>query len=256
MKRTMNLVLALVLLAICFAFGARAEALEDYCGTWAADGAAVEIWTEDGEGQCRAVFVDDSGEAEIWQYGSCCRDESAPGLQCLSVTRTRERLDPLFDSLEELSWSMNDFATASLELSNGSLLFTDETMDAPIALTRLDDAPASERTRALAYLGKWSGEAGELWVEDHGVCCQFTVTVPVDEVTRHRWTYTCVYDAESGAMETRSISPLGIITLEADGTSEVEEYNDAELATFTLRDGGMIWSALDVGEAVLERATE
>ena len=198
MKRTMNLVLALVLLAICFAFGARAEALEDYCGTWAADGAAVEIWTEDGEGQCRAVFVDDNGEAEIWQYGSCCRDESAPGLQCLSVTRTR----------------------------------------------------------ALAYLGKWSGEAGELWVEDHGVCCQFTVTVPVDEVTRHRWTYTCVYDAESGAMETRSISPLGIITLEADGTSEVEEYNDAELATFTLRDGGMIWSALDVGEAVLERAAE
>lgn len=256
MKRTMSLVLALALLAVCFAFGARAEALEDYCGTWVADGAAVEIWTEDGEGQCRAVFVNDDGEAEIWQYGGCWQDENGPGLQCMSVTRTRERLYLLFDSLEELSWSLNDLATASLELSGDRLLFTDETMDAPIALTRLSDAPASERTRALAYLGLWSGEAGELWVEDHGVCCQFTVTVPVDEVTRHRWTYTCVYDADSGAMETRSISPLRIITLEEDGTSEVEENNDAELATFALRDGGMIWSAPDIGEAVLERAAE
>ncbi len=256
MRRTMNRVLALALLVVCFAFGARAEALEDYCGTWVMGNAAVEIWTEDGEGQCRAVFVNDDGEAEIWQYGGCWQDESAPGLQCMSVTRTRERLDPLFDSLEELSWSLNDLATASLELSGDRLLFTDETMDAPIALTRLSDAPASERTRALAYLGKWSGEAGELWVEDHGVCYQFTVTVPVDEVTRHRWTYTCLYDAESGTMETASISPLRIITLEEDGTSEAEENNDAKMATFVLVDGGMIWSAPDIGEAVLERAAE
>ena len=256
MKKLMNLILTLALLAGCFACCAQAEAVEDYCGTWVADEAAVEIWMEEDGGQCRAVFVNDDGEAEIWQYGGCWQDENGPGLQCMSVTRTRERLYLLYNSLEELSWSLNDLATASLELSGDRLLFTDETMDAPIALTRLSDAPASERTRALAYLGLWSGEAGELWVEDHGVCYQFTVTVPVDEVTRHRWTYTCLYDAESGTMETASISPLRIITLVEDGTSEVEEDNDAGTAEFSLVDGRVIWSAPDIGEAVLERAAE
>ena len=133
---------------------------------------------------------------------------------------------------------------------------TDEALDAPIALKRLD--ASDPRAGALAYVGRWAGEAAGLEVEDHGVCCLFTVTVPVDAVTSHRWTYTCLYDEAAGRMASVSVSMLTVITQEEDSTAEVDEINDAGNAAFVMEDGNrLVWmSGTSAGDVVLERLAD
>ena len=255
MKKGLTLLLAALLLLGGLA--ARAEVPADYCGMWVADGLAVEIRYEGEDGYCcHAVFTRDSGEADVWDYTSGWYDADEDAVVCWNVIRTRECLDPIFDTLEELDWSLNDLGDASFRLTEGGLAFADEALDAPIELKRLD--AADPRYDALAYVDRWAGEDAELRVEDHGVCCLFTVTVPVDAVTRHRWTYTCLYDEEAGRMASVSVSPLTIITQEEDGTAEVDEINDAGNAAFAMEDENhVVWmSGTSAGDVVLERLAD
>ena len=255
MKKGLILLIAAVLLLGGLA--ALAEAPGDYCGLWVADGLAMEIVYGEEDGYCcHAVFTRDSGEADVWDYTSGWYDAEEDALLCRNVIRTRERLDPIFDTLEELDWSLTDLGDASFRLTEGGLEFADEALDAPIALKRLD--ASDPRAGALAYVGRWAGEAAGLEVEDHGVCCLFTVTVPVDAVTSHRWTYTCLYDEEAGRMASVSVSMLTVITQEEDGTAEVDEINDAGNAAFVMKDGNrLVWmSGTSAGDVVLERLAD
>ena len=257
-KKRFNRMAVLILLLACLAPGicARAEGASDYCGTWVGDGVAAYIWIEGDETQCRVVFPD-GDEAKVWAYSACWYDAESDTLQAWNVTRTLERLDTLLDTLEELDWSLNDMSDSAFRLSGNELILTDEQLDAPVSLRRLGAEDTGVRAEALAYLGRWTGEVGEAWVEDHGVCWTITVTVPVDAVTSHRWTYTCRYDGEARRMEAVSISPMRVITVEEDGCSEIEENNYESLASFTLEDGSrLIWSLAPGGDAALERPAE
>lgn len=253
MKKHLYRILAVGLLLVCLGIGARAEGANDFCGIWVAEGVTVEIWIEDGEAQCRAVFLKDGGEAIIWAYSPCWYSQEDHALECPGVTRTRERLDGLWNTLEELDWSINDMCFSGFELSGDGLVFTDELLDGPIILARLSEADA--RSEALAYLGLWTDGTSEVRAEDHGVCYLFTVTTPVDAVTDHRWTYTCLYDPDTGRMMSVSVSPRRIITHEADGgTVEIEEDDDAGEAAFTLEEGGqLIVSGLTGNRVTFER---
>ena len=257
MKKRMNLFVALALLlgwlALC-AF-AHAETAEDYRGVWVADGIAVEIWLEGGELRSRAVFTEEDDNATIWDYHSCWYNETDACLECAGITRTIEHYDWLTDNVEELDWSLNDISFASFKLSEGGLVFIDEALDAPVALKKLSDVDAGDRTKGLAFVGRWTAESTELCVEDHGSCYMFTVTVPVDADTTHRWTYTCLYDPNSYDMNSIRISPLRIITREEDGTSEIDDYNTAGAALFTFIDTDRLaWRQIENGlETVFER---
>ena len=239
MKNLIRMI-ALVLSLCCLAFSARAQAgeTEDYLGVWVADGVAAEIWREDDSTHARVVFQDDGGDTTVWEYGACWYDPSEGALECADVSRTRERFDPTLNALVELDWSLSDLCFSGFERTDGGLYFTDEALDVPIDLVRLEEAETGPRADALAFVGRWSGDAAELRVADHGSCCLFTVTVPVDTATRHRWTYTCLFDPDSGRMTSVSASALKVITLEADGTIvEIEEDNDVCSATFALEAG-------------------
>ena len=231
--------------------GASREA--GYRGIWVADGIAVEICREDEAIQCRAVFSDGSEESDIWEYYICLYDETGDALQCFGVTRTRERFDSTLDTIEELDWSMDDMDLAELRFSEGGLLFTDDKLDEPIALTQLNKAERSRRNKALAFAGQWIGESCVLRTKEHRACYQFTVTLSVDSVTSCRWTYTCLYDPDSGRMASVNISPCTVITREADGgTTEAEEDIAAGDAEFILEDESrLIWKDMTDGEEIV-----
>ena len=225
---------------------------EDYRGIWVGDGIAVEIWREDDALQCRAVFVE-GDVGEVWDYSTCY--ENNDGLECFGITRTRERYDATWSALEELSWSMNDICFAGFEPTDDGLIFTDEEMDAPMTLTRLDEAAQDPRSRALAFVGRWVGEDVSVRVEDHGVACLCTVTVPAEADVDWRWTYTCLYDPDSGRMDSVNVSPRKVITREPNGDiTEIEEDIYAEPASFTLENGRLLCD--DGTLRTLERAAE
>lgn len=242
----------LLIAALVLAMTLGSALAEDYRGIWVGDGVAVEIWREDSALQCRAVFTE-GDVAESWDYGACY--EHNDGLECFGITRTRERLDDIWNVLEELSWSMNDICFAGFEPSEDGLIFTNEEMDAPLTLTRLDDTAKDPRSRALAFVGRWVGEDVSVRVEDHGVACLFTVTVPVEADVDWRWTYTCRYDPDSGRMDSVNVSPRKVITREANGDiTEIEEDIYAEPASFTLENGRLLYD--DGVPRTLERAAE
>ena len=257
MKRRINLFVALALLLGCLALCAfaHAESAEDYRGIWVADSVAVEIWLEDGELYSRAVFTEEDDNAVIWDYHSCWYDETNACLECAGVTRTIEHYDWLTENVEELDWSLSDLSFADFKLSEGCLIFTDEALDTPIALKKLSDADAGDRTKGLSFVGRWTAGATELRVEDHGSCYMFTVTVPVDADTSHRWTYTCLYDPDSQGMNSVRISPLRIITREEDGSSEIDDYNTAGPASFAFVDADRLawYQTKDGSETTFER---
>ena len=257
MKKSMKPFVVLALLLGCLALCAlaHAETAEDYRGVWVADGIAVEIWTEGGELRSRAVFTGEDDNATIWDYHSVWYNETDACLDCAGITRIVEHYDWLTESVEELEWSLNDLNFAGFRLSEGSLVFTDEALDAPVALKRLSAADTGDRAEGLAFVGRWTAESAELRVEDHGSCYLFTVTVPVDADTTHRWTYTCLYDPDSRGMNSVRISPLRVITREEDGTSEIDDYNTAGAASFAFVDADrLVWRQREDGtETAFER---
>lgn len=257
MIKCMSLFVALALLMGCLALCtfAHAETAEDYRGIWVADDVAVEIWLEDGELHSWVVFTESDENSTIWDYHSCWYNETDACLECAGATRTTEHYDWLTESVEELDWSLGDLCFASFKFSESGLVFTDEELDAPVVLKKLRDVDAGVRTKGLAFVGRWTAESTELRVEDHGSCYMFTVTVPVDADTTHRWTYTCLYDPNSYDMNSVRISPLRIITREEDGTSEIDDYNTAGAALFTFIDTDRLaWRQIENGlETVFER---
>ena len=254
MKKRMNLFVALALLLGCLALCAfsHAETAEDYRGIWVANGVAVEIWFEGGELHSRAVFTEEDDNAAIWDYHSCWYNETDDCLECAGITRIIEHYDWLTESVEELEWSLNDLNFADFKLSEGGLVFTDEALDTPIALKRLSVVDAGDRAEGLAFVGRWTADLAELRVEDHGSCYLFTVTVPVDADTSHRWTYTCLYDPDSCVMNSVRVSPLRIITREEDGTSEIDDYNTAGAAAFAFVDADRLaWHQIEGGSMIV-----
>lgn len=247
--------------AVAFA-GAEAprEAAYESCpGIWVGEGIAVEIWREDEAIKCRAVFSDGGDENDIWEYAVCFYEEAEDALQCFGVTRTSERFDSLLDDIIELDWSTDDMSLAELRQTEVGLLFSGDGLDAPVALARLSDAEVTKRNEALAFVGRWIGESATLRVEDHGTCYLFTVTVPIDDVTSHRWTYTCLCDPDSGRMASVNVSPRTVITREADGgTSEVEEDFVASNAEFILdAENRLVWRDMATGtETAFERSVD
>ena len=262
MKKRVVTLLVVFMTACAAAFAGaeepQAAAFDRYPGIWVADGLAVEIRREDEDMLCRAVITDGGEESVIWEYGECPYSEAEDTLLCLGVTRTRERFDPLTDTLDELDWSMNDMSLAEFRLTANGMVFTDEALDAPVTLTELSEARDSARKDALAFAGQWRGESASLRVEDHGSCYRFTITVPVDDVTSHRWSYTCLYDADDGRMGAVNSSARTVVTREADGSIiEVEEDFDAGDAEFFLENSDrLIWRDTSKGvDRVFERIT-
>ena len=257
MKKRISLFVALALLMGCLSLCAfaHAETAEDYRGIWVADRVAVEIWLEEGELHSRSVFTEEDETSTIWDYHSCWYNEKDACLECAGVTRTTEHYDWLTESVEEMDWSLGDLIFANFKLLENGLVFTDEALDAPVVLKKLCDADAGDRTRGLAFVGRWAAESTELRVEDHGSCYMFSVTMPVDADITHRWTYTCLYDSDSYDMNSVSISPLRVITHEEDGTSEIDDYNTAGAALFTFIDADRLaWRQIENGlETVFER---
>lgn len=252
MKRLLSRLLAVALLLSYLSFGAsaRSETMEGYFGVWVADGVAVEIWREEGDPQCRVVFMGDDGESDVWAYGSGWYDEAEGALQFGGVTRTHESFDTLWNTLVERDWSMNDLSFARFDLLESGLLFSDDGMDETIALTRLGEAGEGERTDALAFVGRWQNEASTLRVEDHGVAYLFTVTVPMDADRTCKCTYTCRYDAAERRMVSVDVSYRSVITRTSEGgTIEEEVGRDYSEAVFVLEDGNrLVWIDVTDGD--------
>ena len=263
MKKRVGSFLIALLLACVLAFaGAEAPlepAYKSCLGIWASDGIAMEIWQEDEMIQCRAVLTNCCEECDVWEYATCVYDDTEDVLQCYGVTRTRERFDSLLDDIDELDWSTDDMSFAELRLSEEGLLFSDDGLDSPVVLTRLSDVEVTKRNEALAFVGHWTGESAALRVEDHGTCYLFTVTVPIDDVTSHRWSYTCLYDPGSGRIASVNVSTRTVITREADGRIvEIEEDYVSGDAEFILEDGNrLVWRDMASGTVTtLERSVD
>ena len=245
-KRIGSLLIAFMLactIAFAGAEGSQDAAYERCRGIWVADGIAVEIWREGEAIQCRAVLTDGGEKSNIWEYHACVYDTAGDALQCYGVTRTHERFDSLLGTIDELDWSMDDMSIAELQLSDNGLLFADDELDAPIALTRLSEAERAVRKEALAFVGIWNADSATLRVEDRGACYRFTVTLPNDDETSYRWTYTCLYDQDAGRMASVNISRRTLITRMANGdTVEVEEDFVPANSEFILEDGNrLVW---------------
>ena len=263
MKKHIVWILAAILLVcpISFAWAEdiHRDAYERYRGIWVANGFAVEVWQENAEWRCRAVLTDGGEESDIWEYHACVYDEAEDAMQCFGVTRTRERFDTLLDAIDALDWSMDDMSVAELRLSEDGLFFTDDELDAPVALTQLSEAEGTERIEALAFVGLWNADSATLRVEDRGACYRFTVTVPADDETSRRWAYTCLYDSEGGRMPSVSVSPRTAITHMTDGdTVEVEEDFVASDAEFILGNGNkLVWkNTTDGTETAFDRVMD
>lgn len=258
-KRVLSLLVVFTLACAIAIAGAEAlqEAAYERClGIWVSGGIAVEIWQEDEAIQCRAVHTDGGEECDIREYATCVYDDTEDVLRCYGVTRTRERFDTLLDDIDELDWSMDDMSLAELRLSEGDLLFSDDGLDAPVALTRLGDAEVTERNEALAFVGHWTAESAALRVEDHGACYRFTVTVPIDDITSHRWTYICLFDSDGGRMSSVNVSPHTVVIREAyGGTTEIEEDYVLGEADFSLdTENRLVWKDVASGtETAFER---
>jgi len=253
MKKLLIGTLALAALLACLMAGggALAEGVEDFLGIWVADGAAAEIWREKDDLFCRIVFMEaEADESRVWDYSGCGYDAEENALQCGCVTRTRERLDPLWDTLIEDDWSLNDMPFSRFDRTEDGLRFSDDELEAPVDFTRLGEGPAGPRDGALAFLGRWAGEGATLRVEDHGVACQFIITARLDDSHSGSWTYTCRYDAEEGRMVSVDVSPRRLITWAADGGYTEEEVGrDPSEAVFTLEDADhLLWSDVTDGD--------
>ena len=236
MKKRLITIMTVILLLACAACisCAFAEPLDDYCGIWVGDGVDAQIWREEDEARCRIVFTDGE-ESDVWEYSACWYDTDEAALICDSVTRTRERYDALWETLQELDWSMADLCFSRFELTESGLVFTDDMLDDPIAFTSLHEAEGEVRREELAFVGRWTGESALLQVADHGVAYLFTVTVPEDADRSYRWTYTSRYDSDGGRMASAPVTSRRVIIREADGTVvEEEESCDIDKATFVL----------------------
>lgn len=260
MKKRIGSLLIALALACTFAFagaeGSQDVAYERCRGIWVSGGIAVEIWREGEEILCRAVLTEAGEVSDIWEYNTCLFDEAGDTLQCYGVTRTRERFESLFDMIAELDWSTDDMSISELRLSEDGLLFIDDELDAPVALTRLSEAEGTERNEALAFVGLWNADSATLRVEDRGACYRFTVTVPADDETSYRWTYTCLYDSDGGRMASVNVSRRTLITHMANGdTVEVEEDFVPSNAEFILEEGNrLIWRDMSGdGNSIFDR---
>lgn len=114
------------------------DAWEDrFIGTWGAENVFVNIWREDGEIQCIALFGEGAGETDYWEYGGCWYEAEDDALWCGSVTRTRERYDSERCEMVEIDWSLNDMIFAEFAYSDyGTLIGTDDAMEMPVELER------------------------------------------------------------------------------------------------------------------------
>lgn len=154
MKRWLACAVCLAL-ALCGAMPvalAEANPADRFCDLWAAKGVVVNIWREGDEMQCSAVFRQGGDEIDRWVYGSCWYDEAEDNVQCLSITKTHERYDRLSEAMVETDWSLSDIYFATLAFSEGEteLIWTDEGMEKPVALTRLRSGEALERQMLLS----------------------------------------------------------------------------------------------------------
>ena len=244
--------IALVLLLGCLAFGACAwaEAIDAYTGIWVADGVRAEIWREEEEPHCRVVFPGEDGESVIWAYSGCWYDKESGILRLGGVTRTREHLDPLWDTLVEDDWSLNDMCFATLETTESGIRLRDDDRETTIDFVRLDAAEPGERGKALAFVGRWENESVTLRVEDHGVAYLFEIIAPMDGGSRCKWWYTCRFDAEAGRMVSVDVSNRRVITPTQEGGTIEEDvgYIHSE-AVFTLEaPEQLIWSDVTDGD--------
>ena len=244
--------IALTLLLGCLAFGAcgRAEANDAYTGIWVADGVTAEIWHEDGEPQCRVVFLGEDGESVIWAYSGCWYDKDNGTLLLNGVTRTREHLDPLWDTLTETEWSYNDMCFATMETTESGIRLRDDDKKKTVDFVRLDGAETGERGDALAFVGRWENESVALRVEDHGVAYLFEIIAPMGGGSRCKWSYTCRYDAKQGRMVSVDVSNRRVITpTQEGGTIEEEVGRVYSEAVFTLDNPDqLVWSDVTDGD--------
>ena len=127
-----------------FALASCAQALDadSFCGVWLDKDVAVDIWREDGEIRCNAVFIRAAGERERWEYSACWLDEDEGALMCGGVARTREAYDHLWEEWTESDWSMDDLSFARFEITEPGpfLLWSDDGMETTLSLWRLEDA--------------------------------------------------------------------------------------------------------------------
>ena len=134
------LAMAMVALVCGLALAACAEGTgaDRFLGTWTAEGVVVELWQEDGEIACCAVFQTDEAAREVWEYSACWYDEAEDVVQCGGITRTREVFDPAQAEWVELDWAMDDMNFARFEFSDSDLAlqWTDDGLQAPVALAR------------------------------------------------------------------------------------------------------------------------
>ena len=135
MKRMLALAVAMVLL---LGLSACADEMDPYLGTWEGENVVVEIYREDGEVKCRALFGDWNVDCDIWEIDNCWYDEEEDAMTSGNVIKTRGWFDILTDEFVEEDWSISDlyFNTFTFNGSRDALIWTDETMEKSIELTR------------------------------------------------------------------------------------------------------------------------
>ena len=148
-------VAALLALSVASAC-AEPTGIERFLGAWGGDGVSVQISQDGEELRCLALLQDGDDERDAWQYCACWYDEAANAVVCGGVVKTHQRFSGWFQEWEEADWSTSDLYYARFEWAeDGSgLVWTDDGLDAPVALTRTE-ADAAQETGAEASLSPY-----------------------------------------------------------------------------------------------------
>ena len=135
MKRALALAVTLILL---LGLSACADEMDPYLGTWEGENVVVEIYREDGEVKCRALFGDWNVDCDIWEIDCCWYDEAEDLLRTANVIKTSGWYNDFTEEFVEKDWSLSDlyFTTFAFNGSRDALIWTDDDPEKTIELTR------------------------------------------------------------------------------------------------------------------------
>ena len=212
-----------------------AEAIDRFCDTWVADGAAVEIWYEDDAFHCRSTLNDDMAI----DYERCRYDETEGMLSCEGGIRYTETFDEAKQAL--VTETIATDLTGSFELiDNGAkLIWNDsEGICKRFEFRRLTDAEEADWQEAQAFVGRWGqgrctiditeGETGDYHVN---------ITWGSSASENVAWDYDCVYDGETKLLSSYAPGVKRVLTWNENGeiADTQVEYEDGE-AAFSIDD--------------------
>ena len=257
MKRILCILMAMAILCA----GAFAEAdtvgedvIDRFADVWVDTGVAVEIWYEEGF-HCSAVLGNGEGASDVVVYDGWSYDGEGDCLRFEGGERRTEYYDETTgEQVSELK--AEGLSAAFCFDGDDVLLWKDsEGIAADFALKRLTVAEEEDWQAAPAFVGRWGcGRCTIDVIDQRDGSYRVLISWAGSAAERTEWRYDCVYEPETGRMETYEPGSKETVTFAQDGSAErVRDEGFGGKASFILDDDGcLIWedASEDAGEGM------